>query len=270
MLPHKLSHIEAKVIRAGEHFETLKREISAFLKDDACEVRREFDAEKRCYTFYGKPLKEVPLRIRVITGECLGQLGSALDHLAWQLALLNTDRPNGSTRFPIFINAKVYAKDRGRCIGSLPDTAKTIIDNLQPYRDADPERTALWTLGQLVNRDKHRLPHIAFSAARGLWIGGLPGEDAGGVGITKAGMASMRGRKFSVTFSLAGFEHEQEIGSITFLDPAETDLEVERVTIEIALMLADAPGKQAIYLPYGLPRLAAEVKRIVSLFAPMF
>jgi hypothetical protein len=54
-------------------------------------------------------VREPPLRLGVMFGDCVQNLRSALDHLAWQVTLLDGGTPGDSTQFPI---ASKYSKPR--------------------------------------------------------------------------------------------------------------------------------------------------------------
>jgi hypothetical protein len=60
----------------------------------------EFNRQTSEYVIRGKVTKPTG-EIGVIAGDAVHNLRSALDHLAWQLALLNTAKPHPRTQFPI-------------------------------------------------------------------------------------------------------------------------------------------------------------------------
>jgi hypothetical protein len=95
-----------------------------------------------------------------IIGDCLHNLRSALDHLAWQLVLLDGQKPSFATSFPVR-----RTKDESRPL-LLPKVCRqdilTAIEQVQPYSDvgnpADPPvLNPLWALHRLNIIDKHRL-----------------------------------------------------------------------------------------------------------------
>lgn len=269
-LPGKLSHIGAKVARSIEHFQTLDSEIAAFLDSKPCQVIRQFDAEQRSYSYRAKPIKEIPLHIRVLTGEVLCQLRSALDHLVWQLALLETSDPQPSTEFPIFKDRARYRSDRARKIGSIPTAAKNIIDNLQPYLDQASEDNVLWKLHRLSNGDKHRLPHLAFAAPKGIWMGKPPPDVPDHLVRLGFSDTARRGRSFGIAMRIGPFEAEQEIGTITFNDPNETDLEVEDVYVNFDLTFASGSAAKGRPIRDELRAYGQRVEEIVRKFVAFF
>jgi hypothetical protein len=105
-------------------------------------------------------------------GECVHNLRSALDNLAFALARLRRDPPTRPVQvaFPIFqVKAEFESKGR-RNIDQLPDEAAALIERLQPFhRDGSPalgtpDRDALVLLHWLSNADKHRVPQVALIA----------------------------------------------------------------------------------------------------------
>jgi hypothetical protein len=123
--------------------------------------------------------RPIPLREwSPLIGEFLYDVRSALDHLAWQLAVLHCapcSPPNG-IRFPVFCSRKKFfecMKDGKRwAFGSgvyqfraMSAEAQTRILALQPYeRRKNPERDPLWVLHQLCNQDKHESLPLVGSA----------------------------------------------------------------------------------------------------------
>ena len=49
--------------------------------------------------------------------------------------------------------------------GLLPD-AQTVIEGLQPYNNADPEHTVLWSLQEAWNKDKHRIIQLMTAVSK--------------------------------------------------------------------------------------------------------
>lgn len=96
-------------------------------------------------------------------GDFIHNLRAALDHLAWQLALLSGGWPSIEVSFPICeknnADARRFIK---RCTVGIPDPAVAVIESFQPYHAGNGFRsTHLWRLNKLWNIDKHRhlTPH---------------------------------------------------------------------------------------------------------------
>jgi hypothetical protein len=97
-----LEGVDAKIARAKRHLAELKSELEDVLNPNA--QRFEFEAEsgtgKHVYRVYGVPA--IDHQWSTAVGDCLFNLRSALDHLAWQLVLLDgAGEPGKRTQFPI-------------------------------------------------------------------------------------------------------------------------------------------------------------------------
>lgn len=250
-LPDKLQQIGAKLFRSTQHLEALDQAITAFLNHKPYIVTPDFDATERTYVYRVKIRSEVPPLLRVLIGEIIGQLRSTLDHLAWQLALLNTQSPAEGTEFPIFKDEGRYRQGRASKIRSLPPAAQTIIDGLQPYLNAAPEDDLLWVLHRLANDDKHRSPHAVGAATSGIIAG------------------DRRGRDMAVEMSIRPFDEQAIIGKVIFTNPAETDVEVQTdIRFDIAFPI-DSAAKGRLVRP-ELVKLGQRVEQVVREFAHFF
>jgi len=110
---------------------------------------------------------EPPADIGAVVGHAAHNLRSALDEMAWQLALLTTKTPYHRTQFPIFTDAQAYSNGGQRMIRDLLPEHARFIETLQPYNDAEPKQTILHILNRLSNVDKHRQLHLANTALLG-------------------------------------------------------------------------------------------------------
>jgi hypothetical protein len=106
-------------------------------------------------------------------GDAIHNLRSALDHLVWQLVLLNGKTPSGANQFPICDTGATYwsagwkdgkktRSTREWRLEGVSDAQKALIDEMQPYRTRVPPGAvhALSALRDLSNYDKHRLIHL--------------------------------------------------------------------------------------------------------------
>jgi len=91
----------------------------------------------------------------LLIGDCVHNLRSALDYIAWELA--GADPTDRVTMFPIFLNPDAYRREAPRRIERLPSEAQTLIEELQPYHATDPPKSGLWALHTLDAADKHQL-----------------------------------------------------------------------------------------------------------------
>jgi hypothetical protein len=141
--------------------------VQEFAESDFYEIKTELDYRKRVV---GRAVnvKTPGPEFGALIGDCVHCLRSALDQLAYQLALSHTDPlPESwakSSAFPIFETGPLFrGEKKGRrgaahkMRGMSPSTRRTI-ERLQPYhRKTNPLLHALWQLEELSNLDKHRL-----------------------------------------------------------------------------------------------------------------
>jgi hypothetical protein len=160
---HPLNSVWLKIIRAKEHLDSLYSEIQMFWlsKPKPFDLIPEDDTKESEKVFKFKVNREPPIRWSVIVGDIAFDLRSALDHLAWQLALLTTSTPCKGTEFPIFDCASNFKKGgKGGAASkmqNIPPEAQEIIESLQPYHQEDELNLVhLWWLHELNRIDKHR------------------------------------------------------------------------------------------------------------------
>src|SRR6267378_798859 len=98
-MTHRLDGASLKLDRANEHLDAFEAEATRYLNGDIFMLVRDDSAEGTAFAFWVKD--EPPPRLSVILGDCLHNLRSALDHIAWQLVLANGEKPGRDTAFPI-------------------------------------------------------------------------------------------------------------------------------------------------------------------------
>ena len=163
---HPLAGVQAKLDRAQEHFDVLNDRIGSYLREHP-------------YRFVGEEHTEggyhhwaIFLEVRrfppdevwgPIIGDAVHNLRSALDHLAWKLALneARLDTPR-RIEFPIFLDdpadnpeARGALRKKLKCL--RPET-HALVDGAQPYKTGNTQHP-LWLLQALWNTDKHRTLH---------------------------------------------------------------------------------------------------------------
>ncbi len=159
-----LAVVYEKLTGAKRHSETLDKRIRADLYGESDKLYRlipEFNHDETECSLRVKKVADPPFaEWDAILGDVIHNLRSALDRLAYQLAILNapSEDPPPGTEFPIFLDQEKFrAKGKGSGAYKVRGIAPHVrdrIESLQPY-DA-PERP-LWVLQQLSNGDKHRL-----------------------------------------------------------------------------------------------------------------
>ncbi len=162
-----------KIERARQHLESLQHETRVFTDSNPYRTVIEPDPETGDQVVrirLAQPERRIPLRLGLIAGDAIHCLRSALDHLAWQLAVIG-DGPDRFTRFPLFDDAHEYRRQEHRVLHGIVKGHRARIEALQPYHvkvrveagtlldRGDPRITnvALMAIGRLDNADKHRL-----------------------------------------------------------------------------------------------------------------
>lgn len=158
-----LDGCEIKIARAEKHIEELEAEIQEhFAGKYTFAIDRGPDGR---YLYRVENLPEIPKRWNAIIGDALFNVRSALDHLAWQLVLLDGKEPTRRTQFPILLSQPHDESGAPVPVNLRPALDRQdVLDELQrvqPFReigpDHDPAHTPLARLSALNNIDKHRL-----------------------------------------------------------------------------------------------------------------
>lgn len=173
MVAHPLTGAWLKVARAREHLDALQAELAGLVihpyrivgqyEDETPEGRGHIVFRFEVRTDIGR----IPRRLGVIAADAIHNLRSALDLLAWQLAIAGTG-PGPRTQFPIFEDADDYQRHEEALLKGIAVGDRAAIERLQPYHiKADrlagravpgSELSAmLMIVGRLDNVDKHSL-----------------------------------------------------------------------------------------------------------------
>jgi hypothetical protein len=174
LLSPSLDSPRLKLDRADEHLDVLDEELRVFFKAYAEGKVLEHALDGPWHVVLANPPAKAlppPARLSLICGDAIQNLRASLDHLVWQLVLLEGNRPGGWTRFPITLhvndfNSSVRApKDPKKSPSPLQgitvdSEAWTLIEEAQPYNGGvmgkDPDIHELRFLAFLSNTDKHR------------------------------------------------------------------------------------------------------------------
>jgi hypothetical protein len=151
-----------KLAWAESHIEEIERLIQSWREGNPYRVAMQPDSDGGA-KLVGEQLNDLPDSLGLVIGDALQALRSALDNLAFALALMNnpamTAEEQQDVSFPIFDRpASVGHKSikqmdgvvQGKVLGLCPDPARS------PVAD-DP----LWLLNKANNRDKHRAITVA-------------------------------------------------------------------------------------------------------------
>jgi hypothetical protein len=161
-----LDGIRAKLDRADKHLNVLDDLIGSYFAENPYRIigEEKMEGEYWHYATYLEVDRFPPDEVwGPIIGDAVHNLRSALDHLAWALALPEA-RATTPRRieFPIFLDDPTENPEiRGaftKKLHCLRPEAQTVVDGAQPYKTGDSHHP-LWLLQALWNTDKHRTLH---------------------------------------------------------------------------------------------------------------
>jgi hypothetical protein len=137
-MSEQFSH-ELKLDRASRHLDSLQAHVSEWRERHPYDYVVEPDPESGNQLVKVKLIEPPPHEFRLIIGDCLHNLRSALDNLVYELALAYVGidpLPEDRTRkleFPIFGNRSMTTGECRNKIGCIHPDAQTIIKELQPH-----------------------------------------------------------------------------------------------------------------------------------------
>lgn len=180
-MPHPLDGVRAKIKRTNEQLDNLNAALEAFLNTKPYGAIAETDGQDSVIRASG--MVEPPPVLSVLVGEVAHNLRSALDHLIWQLVIVNGRHGNRKTGFPVFKDREEYeATGKGK-IERIPLSAQTLVERVQPYHAGNDFRNhALYCLHQLNLIDKHRTIYLLAAASI---------ANFSGVGLLQLGRAGL-------------------------------------------------------------------------------
>jgi hypothetical protein len=149
-----------------------ERRVDRFVHTNAYRAIRQDDVEAGKRRWIIEVHKRPPLiRWGALIGECLFNFRSALDHLAYDLAVAYSGSPlspkvEAGSEFPIFYRRKPRKSELDARIGAVDPEARRLIETMQPY--GRKGRAALKYLDALHNFDKHRTLHLVVAQTTAL------------------------------------------------------------------------------------------------------
>jgi hypothetical protein len=164
-MPPTLYGVLEKRNWAERHLKLIEQFIGEFFDSDPYSIMTDRDPENGVYharLVYPKQLPARPLSLMI--GDCIHNMRSALDYMAWELA--GADIANMETMFPIF-DTEAGFKTRGlKRIKRLPKNAQTAIERLQPYNTSyGGDLLALSAINKIDATDKHKVLTVAIAIA---------------------------------------------------------------------------------------------------------
>lgn len=255
--------IHLRMERASEHAADLKAEVASFFETEPYEIVHEFDPNaapeefppgvkaKGIHRYRVVVRKEVPDRISILAGDILKDLRSALDYVAWQLALTQSDTPPPTTAFPIFGSEKFYLRDKARYIGGIDPAIHPIFDSVQPYHAGDKAtEQPLWVLHRMANDDKHKMPHVVGSLPQGVLVQQPPG-----VGVFMGAQ-------------IGPFEDGDQVAFVGIERGADPETEL-KVQVSFAVAFGkDTPARSVESLFGEIDGIGGEVDAVIAKFEP--
>ncbi len=164
-----------KANRAREYFEELKKIHDIVCAEQAKATIIKFQPNLIINPGEAKKVLEVqtgqapiPDKCRLLVGDIVNNLRSALNYLIVQLAVLDSGSKTRELQFPIESSADQFKKNRKKILRGLNEKHVAVIEQLQPYSGCQ------WSqcLQRLSNFDKHeQLVIVAHDYSLNMMIG---------------------------------------------------------------------------------------------------
>ena len=157
--------VDAKMVRAREHLETLHAEARVFFESTKRNFILKSNGNEAWIGHYiegGVP----PIRFGVLLGDCVFNIRSALDNLI--CGYLRSRNPHAQcdcSQFPIFSRAEEWDNHYKVHLKGVEPAIQQMIRDLQPcFRMSSvPEQDPLSVLNVLSNSDKHRAVNLTLA-----------------------------------------------------------------------------------------------------------
>ncbi len=192
---HPLAGVRVKLERARSHLATLNDEVAAFLAREPYELVEERLRDGKEIVVRVRVHEATPLAWSGVVGDCLQNMRSALEYLAWELARLNLGRePPRDTSFPIYLKPDdFFANDKNGewrrgsgayKVRNMAPHARELVEEAQPYRrprglspgvvprevieggwESVWRLDELWILNELARYDRHRALRVVGAAS---------------------------------------------------------------------------------------------------------
>ncbi|WP_331346176.1 hypothetical protein [Cellvibrio sp. UBA7661] len=152
----RIKHVSLKLGRAKEHFELFNLECERFMSSKPFKMACKINSERKP-AYFIMEAAEIPDSLGLIAGDCVQNLVTALDHLAYQLVCKDTNNsppyPN-KIYFPIADDHDSYNKKKIKCLRGAKLSTIAAIDQIKPYKEGN---NLLWCLQKINSIEKHRL-----------------------------------------------------------------------------------------------------------------
>jgi len=269
---HPLDGPYLKLLRAKQHLKAIQTLAEWLKKNHPYRIVQGVVGEghAREHVVRIEQTGELTPDLSLLVGDFCNELRSALDHLLWQLWLLQYPTFSEKVYFPICDCVTQFRSNAPRNIGprkiagmvsSLTDNQIANIEGLQPYRTGNP---ILSILRDVNDHDKHRLIQVIVVAPRGYKIVVTFDQSSALIQIPKPKQIPVtvyRGTKI-------------ESGTIFARFPLNSISEGTKVNVrsEIISDFAFEGSKSADgkLVKNTLNAMFIEVRRIINLFEPEF
>jgi hypothetical protein len=172
-MAHPLDGVWAKLDRARLHLDDLHTCMARLFtpkQDGAATAAHEYNSDRQELIVRLPKATPTDPSFPLLVGDCIHNARSALDHLVFQLAILNRapSAAANKTMFPVCLTPEQFRDSTARKVAPFVSGATLAeIEKLQPYAtgNADAE-DILWVLSQLDIIDKHRLLLVTVSKFR--------------------------------------------------------------------------------------------------------
>ncbi len=236
--PH-LKSVREKIARAQSHFDAINSALRLTLssKPEAESVTIDVKGEGQHAISKFRKVEPIDPSLPMMIGDCIHNLRSALDHVAFQLAVVN-GKSSGAAEKTMFPVCLAKSGDNGfnkrveRTLKPfISSAALAEIEKLQPYKAYSvPNQADLWILHNLDIIDKHRLLIIArdqFAATR-FWYN-IEGAGSGNVVIPEPNWKTMEDGAEIIRFRVTGgpprkYNMEMKIEATRSVQLINTDL----------------------------------------------
>jgi hypothetical protein len=171
---------QAKRVRAQRHFEELEAAVQGFFEDYSYDVRVEPDPNRDRYVARLHDPLPIPEREwATVIGDCIHNLRSIFDYIAWELA--GGDPGDHQTLFSVCDTQAEFEDFRRRRMRRVPPGVQEAIERMQPFRAQEQQRDRhfLRRLHLLDIADKHKLLTLTIAQPRAAGVSVSP-EDHGG------------------------------------------------------------------------------------------
>jgi hypothetical protein len=255
-----LKGVRAKLDRADEHLNALADAIQVFISRDPQPFGISvpyFDPNTNWYTVYAIVEEEPPDRLGVILGDVLHNTRSALDHLVWQLVILDGGIPKGGSRgnaFPISMTEAAWETAKGQHLAGVSEAHRNILEKTQPFKADNPDLSLFGWLRYLSDTDKHQVVHPMASIIHDDPTGAVSFEVTHGPG-----------KVVKEQWQETWFSHGAELLRCK-VEPVTPDTEVEMIG-DVKLRVAFGERRARETLP---KLLMAAAESLVREFAPDF